>query len=124
MRYHTDLFSADPRLAAVMLIAERWALAPDQISQLFGRSTDQARGSKTQCLADIELCNVSCLVGIYCALHQRMPIDMQGSAWLREFCCRTKFIGRTPLQVVLAGSSLEQIELRFWLESGKPLNRL
>ncbi|WP_434211945.1 hypothetical protein [[Pseudomonas] boreopolis] len=114
----------DPRLAAVKLIAERWDLRPEEVRQLVDPSVGALYGGANDAVSGDAQSRLSCLLGIFSALHERFPIDVQAAEWLRNFQCKTLFGGRSPLQVVIAGSLLEQMELRYWLESGNPLECL
>lgn len=110
----------DPRIAAFELIVERWCLADSEVRSLLAinlREDSRAADALAQA-TEATLFRISCLLGIYSALHEHLSIDRQAAEWLRKPLETGPFIGSSPLHLMSALEPDGLTELRHWIERG------
>lgn len=77
-------------------IADRWALDPQERSQVLGLA---AGGLPTEAT----LVRISHVFFIYRAIHTLLPVEERADAWMHAINSAAPFSGRAPIDLVIGG---------------------
>lgn len=109
-----------PGLRTFFNMSSEWALTEEQEDQLLGHpghATLQAwrQGEYQDARASV-LNHVSCLLGIYKALHTLFPDSGQANRWIKRQITSPPFNGQSALAVMCSGNLDDLMAVRLFLE--------
>lgn len=109
-----------PALRAFFRIAGKWNLSADEERCLLGlpaRST-YYRWRREHCgrLSSDAMERISCVIGIYGALHTMFPDDKQADSWIRRPNAAALFSGQTALHFMMGGQVNGLRAVRLYLD--------
>lgn len=97
-----------PAVRAFFAIAHEWNLTTDEQLRLLGLRSPATlrrwRLAGVKALPRDRLERISCLVGIYRALHSLLPVASRANAWIRQPNNAPLFGGRPALHRMCAGN--------------------
>ena len=109
-----------PALRTFFRIASRWNLSPNEERRLLGlpaRSTYYRwRREHRGRLSSDAMDRISCVIGIYGALHAIFSDERQADSWLRRPNLAPQFGGQAALQIMMTGQTSGLLIVRHYLE--------
>ncbi|ODS64076.1 MAG: DUF2384 domain-containing protein [Arenimonas sp. SCN 70-307] len=112
---------ARPALSAFFNICDKWRLTSDQTRTLLGRPPRSTfyrwRRVRTGVLTHDALERISCVLGIYKALHILFVEPAQADGWIKRANLATLFDGGSALDRMLGGQVADLSAVRQYLDS-------
>lgn len=110
-----------PALNAFFNICDKWRLTSDPTRTLLGRPPRSTfyrwRRDRTGVLTDDALERISCVLGIYNALHILFVEPAQADGWIKRANLATLFVGGSALDRMLGGQVADLSAVRQYLDS-------
>lgn len=116
-----DASLAGPGLRAFARIADAWGLDDHQQLAILGRPLGEAFAQLEEGTSDDlfpeTLERISCVLGIYRALHILFPQQQQADSWIRRPNTGGPFRGSTALSLMCSGRLVDLAVVREYLEA-------
>lgn len=110
-----------PALNAFFNICDKWRLTSDQARTLLGRPPRSTyyrwKRDRTGVLTKDALERISCVLGIYKALHILFVEPAQADGWIKRTNQATLFVGGSALDRMMGGQLADLHVVRAYLDS-------